>query len=237
MNDKKRFIGTKIVAIFFIGLFVTACSKLEEKDPVQTLDNELIEKISGKWLANNYDYATYKITNSEKNISFDSVELVVEKTEGNKIYTSEKEDDKAHCDFELFEDKLIVYRHYEIEQDSKNGYVGGVLTPIELRKKRVLTKEAILGNWESIEVNESVYIRISDSFLDQLSLAIADNEEFNNVKTEILSVEEDKTTFQYINEEQSIRYLFSYVDKENLLIQRSSIKTGEEMQRYILKRR
>lgn len=236
MRDKKRFIYTKLFVIFFIGLLITACSKSEKKESAKTIDNQIIEKISGEWLDNNYTYDQYKITTSKKSIFFNSVELIVEKTEGNKIFTVEKEDERAQCAFELFEDKLMVYRQYEIEQDPKNPSVGGVLAPIELRKKRVLTKEALLGNWESVEANESVYIRINDSFLNQISIDFTDNEEFNNVKSEMLMLEEQSNTFQYINEEQSIRYIFSYVDKEDLLIQCSSVKTGEELQRYILKK-
>lgn len=116
------------------------------------------------------------------------------------------------------EEEIIVYRSYRIEQTSDELVSGGDLAPIELKKERTLTKETILGQWKSTEPDYPAFIRIKATFdPDKIELVIAKNAETEELETVPLTFEARESELIYFNNDQTIRYSFSY-DKESRMI-------------------
>ena len=138
----------KYLFMLVLLLILVGCIKNHESTSQnETIDSKLVQKISGKWQDDSYDYGDYEISVENKTIHFNSEILTITSTENNKIYTHEKKDKKSHYVFLVEDDCVIVYPSYVIEQTSDEKLVGGDLAPITLKKNPEILTTTILGKW------------------------------------------------------------------------------------------
>lgn len=209
--------------VFIIGLSIilTACTTDQkvEIDDKKEVDKRLVHKLVGSWLADSYDYGHYEIVYEKNRLTFNSTKLEIEYTEENKVFTHKQDDKTVHYIFEAKEDELIVYPSYEIEQSRDELAVGGDLAPIQLKKTRTLSKESILGQWQSIEADYPAFIQIRTSYdVDKVELLLAQTKNADKVETILLTFETGKNELIYLNDDQTMRYSFSYYKESQMII-------------------
>ena len=190
--------------MFLILIICVGCRK-ESKQKVEkkTIDNEVVQKIAGEWKDDSYDYGDYVISVDNKTIYFNSDILTIEYAENNKIYAYEKSDKKAHFNFIIKDNDIIVNRSYEIEQTSDTPVAGGDLAPITLKKNPEITTRNILGQWKSTESDSPAFIQINAMFnTNQVELIIRKDENSTDTQSILLTLDsKNGSTLNFLNED------------------------------------
>lgn len=227
--------------MFVILIILVGCKK-ESKQKVEkkTIDNDVVQKIVGRWKDDSYDYGDYVISVDDKTIHFNSEILTIEYTENNEIYAHEKDDKKFHYDFVIEDEQIIIYPTYEIEQTSDEPVTGGDLAPITLKKNPEISTRNILGKWKSTESDNPAYIQISATFNpEQVELILGKDENLTDVHP-ITLILENKNSYSllFLNDEKTMNYDFSnYAGTKMVLFSSETEKNNDSTTRpYILER-
>ncbi|OTN87852.1 hypothetical protein A5819_000300 [Enterococcus sp. 7E2_DIV0204] len=125
----------KVLLLLSVSLMVGSCAAKREKtdNTKKDYDEKLVHALVGSWFAKNYDYGKYDITYDDDVLNFNSTKLEIEYTEDNRVFTHQKNDKTFHYIFEVKEEEVIVYPHYEVEQSGDELILGGDLAPINLK--------------------------------------------------------------------------------------------------------
>lgn len=219
---KKKLVGLTLVFTIF---FLSAChTRPQEKNSITA---ETVQKITGTWFADSYDYGTYVITSDNKKIDFNSTHLTIDFTEENTIYTYETDDTKSHYTFKIEEDTVTVYPTYEVEPNA----VGGSLAPIILKKQQQISTKNILGSWQSTESDYPAFIQVKATFDPlKIDLLLAKAEGASDREIIPLTLESKKAdkSLIYLNSDKSLRYTFSNYENKKLILTSTSTKQDAE---------
>lgn len=193
------------------------------------IDETLVHTLTGSWVADSYDYGNYQISYDEQALTFNSIALEIEYTEGNRIFTHEKKDKAFRYIFEVKDEEIVVFPSYDVKQSGDELAVGGDLAPIELKKTRILSKESILGNWYSTESDFPEFIQVRTTFVpNEVDLIIRKSEDAEEFETIPLTFESRGSELIYVNKERTIRYSFSHYEGTKMLLTSSSTREGAE---------
>lgn len=221
----------RVVFLCWASIVLASCNspKVSVEDSKKGIDESLIQRLAGSWVANNYDYGSYEIVYDEKKLIFNSEKLEIEYTEDSRVFTHQAKDKTFHYIFEVNEEKIIVYPKYEVKQSGDELVSGGDLAPIELKKTRTISQESILGRWKSTEPDFPAFIQINATFdPNKVELLIAKNESLENSEAIPLTFETGETELIYLNKDKTLRYSFSYYKETQLILSSSTNKNGAE---------
>lgn len=219
---RKKMIG---LVLLFTIFFLSACRKPSQKK--NSINPETVQKITGTWFADSYDYGTYVISSDNQKIVFNSIQLIIDFTEENYIYTYETDDKKSHYTFKIEEDEVTVYPTYEVEPNT----AGGSLAPIILRKQQQISTENILGSWQSTESDYPAFIQVKATFDPlKIDLLFTQAEGASNPETIPLTLESEEadSSLTYVNVDKTLRYTFSNYENKKLILTLSSTKQDTE---------
>ncbi|WP_086313806.1 hypothetical protein A5821_001347 [Enterococcus sp. 7F3_DIV0205] len=227
----KKILRVVVVFCMFTSIFLAFCTaqKGTVEGAKKDIDKKLVHKVAGSWVANNYDYGNYELVYDGKTLTYNSMKLEIEYTEGNRVFTHQAHDKTAHYIFEAKEDEIIVYPSYKVEQSGDELVVGGDLAPIELKKTRTISKESIFGRWKSVESDFPAFIQVRATFdPNKIDLLIAQTEESEKNEIIPLTFETGESELIYLNKEKTIRYSFSYYEETKMLLNSATTEEGVE---------
>ena len=198
------------------------CQLKKEPEVKEDINKETVDKIVGRWEAHSYDFGTYEITNEREDLTLNQEELIIEYADEETVRTTVKGDETFHYTFEIVEEGIVIYPQYDVEQISnKPGekLVGGDLAPIELKKEITLSENYLFGEWDSVEDDYKISLRISPSYQPgEIKLETAEIREFLNSEEVVLTMEKESgKSISYLNQDKSLRYSFGLDEKKQLL--------------------
>lgn len=184
-------------------------------DPLVITDWQLVASVTGEWSGAE---GLIQIDQKGGYLYLDTLLLEIKSTKDQMVYTHEVSDKKSRYQMVVTDKGLTILPSYKIEQKEGERITGGDLAPIELVRNDndKMTIKKMLGDWQSVEDDYPAYLRVrATDDINAVDVYVTQTSEGPLGEADRLTLElEPHENLTFLNEEQSLRYVFSYHEKE-----------------------